>query len=98
MRGSGAYQTTMTVTLDWLVGHFQTPSIVKMDIEGMEASALRGASQLLHLKPTILCEVTREHDLVGSLLQGAGYKMYGARSSERNPLQRPSCETLAIAD
>lgn len=98
MRGSGAYQTTMTVTLDWLVGHFQTPSILKMDIEGMEASALRGASQLLRMKPTILCEVTREHELVGGLLRGAGYKMYAARSSERNPLQRPSCETLAIAD
>jgi FkbM family methyltransferase len=98
MRGSGAYQTTMAVTLDWLVGHFQPPSIVKIDIEGMEASALLGASQLLQLKPTILCEVTREHDLVGSLLSGAGYKMYGARSSERNPLQRPYCETLAIAD
>ena len=98
MRGSGAYQTTVTVTLDWLVGHFPPPSIVKIDIEGMEASALRGASQLLQLKPTILCEVTREHEVVGSLLKGAGYKMYGARSSERKPLQRPYCETLAIAD
>jgi FkbM family methyltransferase len=98
MCGSGAYQTTVTVTLDWLIGHFQPPSIVKMDIEGMEASALRGASQLLQLKPTILCEVTREHELVGSLLREAGYKMYGARSPERKPLQRPYCETLAIAD
>jgi len=98
LRGSGAYQTTVTVTLDWLVGQFQPPSIVKMDIEGMEASALRGASQLLQLKPTILCEVTCDHELVGGLLRGAGYKMYAARSSERNPLQRPSCETLAIAD
>jgi FkbM family methyltransferase len=98
MCGSGAYQTTVTVTLDWLVGHFPPPSIVKIDIEGMEASALRGASQLLQLKPTILCEVTREHEFVGSLLKGAGYKMYGARSPERKPLQRPYCETLAIAD
>jgi len=98
MRGSGAYQNTVTVTLDWLVEHFQSPSIVKMDIEGMEASALRGASKLLQLKPTILCEVTREHELVGTLLTGAGYKMYGARSPERKPLQRPYCETLAIAD
>jgi hypothetical protein len=98
MHGSGAYQTTVTVSLDWLVGHFQPPSIVKMDIEGTEASALRGASQLLQLKPTILCEVTREHELVGSLLRRAGYKMYGARSLERNPLQSPYCETLAIAD
>jgi FkbM family methyltransferase len=98
MHGSGEYQATVTVTLDWLVGHFQTPSIVKMDIEGMEASALRGASQLLKLKPTILCEVTREHDLVGNILSGAGYKMYGARTPERKPLERPYCETLAIAD
>jgi FkbM family methyltransferase len=98
MCGSGAYQTTVTVTMDWLVGHFQPPSIVKIDIEGMEASALRGASHLLQLKPTILCEVTREHEAVGSILRVAGYKMYGARSSERSPLQMPYCETLAIAD
>jgi FkbM family methyltransferase len=98
MRGSGAYQTTVTVTLDWLVEQFQPPSVVKMDIEGMEAVALRGASQLLQLKPTILCEVTREHELVGNILTGAGYKMYGARTAERNPLQRPYCETLAIAE
>jgi FkbM family methyltransferase len=98
MHGSGAYQTTVTVTMDWLVGHFRPPSIVKIDIEGMEASALRGASQLLQLKPTILCEVTREHEFIGNILRGAGYKMYGARSSERNPIQMPYCETLAIAD
>jgi FkbM family methyltransferase len=98
MRGSGAYQTTVTVTLDWLAGHFPPPSIVKMDIEGMEATALRGASELLKLKPTILCEVTDQHELVGSILTGAGYKMYGARTSERRPLQRPYCETLAVAD
>jgi len=98
MHGTGAYQTTLTITLDWLLGHFQPPSIVKMDIEGMEASALQGAARLLQLKPTILCEVTREHELVGRLLTGAGYTMYGARSPKRSPLQRPYCETLAIAD
>jgi FkbM family methyltransferase len=98
MLGSGVYQTTVSVTMDWLAAHFPPPAVVKIDIEGMEATALRGASQLLQLKPTILCEVTREHELVGSLLTGAGYKMYGARSLERTPLQRPSCDTLAIAD
>ena len=98
MRGSGACQTTVTVTLDWLLEHFQPPSIVKIDIEGMEGAALRGASRVLQLKPTILCEVTREHTLVGNLLTAAGYKMYGARSSERNLLHTPYCETLAIAD
>ena len=35
---------------------------------------------------------------MGSILSEAGYKMYGARTSERKPLQRPYCETLAIAD
>jgi FkbM family methyltransferase len=90
-------QSIITVTLDWILEHFPAPQLIKIDIEGMECAALQGASKVMSLKPTILCEVTQNHDMVGKLFKEAGYTMYAAEEKERTPLERPSFATLACA-
>lgn len=96
LQGSGPPQDTVTVTLDWLLEHSPTPQLVKIDVEGCEAAVLRGAAKLLQTRPIVLCEVTRDHDDVASLLGAAGYILYAAREAARHPLQRPSYDTLAV--
>jgi FkbM family methyltransferase len=96
--GSGpSGQTIITVTLDWILEHFAAPQVVKIDIEGMEYAALQGARKVMSLRPTILCEVTQNQELVGRLFKEAGYTMYAAAKRERTPLDRPSVGTLALA-
>jgi FkbM family methyltransferase len=96
LNGEGPAQTVVAITMDWMLERFTAPQLVKMDIEGMEYEALRGATNLLLRRPAILCEVTRNHDAVGELLRAADYTLYAARAAERTPLQRPSIETLAL--
>lgn len=98
LNGDGPAQTIIAVTLDWMLERFPAPQVVKVDVEGMEYEALKGAASLLRLKPTILCEVTDNHDAVGELLRAAGYTLFAARAAERKPLWRPSIETLAVAE
>jgi len=95
--GSGESQPVVTITLDMLLDRFAVPDVVKIDIEGVECAALRGAPRLLKHRPVIFCEVSQNHDEVGNLLRAAGYVLYAARESERRPLQRPSRDTLALA-
>jgi len=90
-------QAVMMVTLDWILEHFPTPQLIKIDIEGMEYAALQGANRTLERKPTLLCEVTQNHEDIGRILSSAGYTMYPARRKDRFPLKRPSVETLAVA-
>jgi len=95
--GDASGQTVMTVTLDWILDHYPAPQLIKIDIEGMEYPALQGAIRTLELKPTLLCEVTQNHEAIGGLLTSAGYTMYPARRKDRFPLKRPSVDTLAVA-
>jgi FkbM family methyltransferase len=96
LSGSGPTQTVVTVTLDWMLDHFAAPQVLKIDVEGAEYAVLSGAGKVLRSRPLIFCEVTEHHDLIGELLRGAGYEFYAARESNRQPLQRPSRDTLAI--
>jgi FkbM family methyltransferase len=94
--GKGLAQMVITITLDWMLQHFPPPQVLKIDVEGWECAVLKGASKVLGLRPVILCEVTQSHDTVGRLLREAGYTLYGARETERCPLQQPWCDTLAL--
>jgi FkbM family methyltransferase len=94
--GSGPAQTVVTVTLDWMLNYFPVPQVLKIDVEGLEYAVLKGAQKVLQSCPTIFCEVTEHHELVGELLRGAGYEFSAARTSERQPLHRPSRDTLAV--
>jgi FkbM family methyltransferase len=96
LSGSGPAQTVVTVTLDWLLDHFAAPQVLKIDVEGMEYAVLNGARKVLQSRPLIFCEVTQNHDLVGEVLRCANYEFCAAREGNRQPLRRPSRDTLAI--
>jgi FkbM family methyltransferase len=96
LAGSGCAQTTLTVTLDWLLEQFPPPHVLKIDVEGWEYPALRGATKVLQAQPVIFCEVTDHHNPIAELLTAANYEFYAARASDRKALQRPSRDTLAI--
>ena len=94
--GTGPVQTVITVTLDSLLDHFSPPQVLKIDVEGMEYAVLSGARRVLQFRPLIFCEVTDHHDSIGQLLSAANYEFYAARATDRQPLRRPSRDTLAI--
>jgi FkbM family methyltransferase len=94
--GSGTAQTIVTISLDWLLEHFPSPHVIKIDVEGREYEVLEGARKVLRSRPLIFCEVTQDHDSIGELLRDAGYQFYAAREGNRKPLTRPSRDTLAV--
>lgn len=94
--GTGVGQRIVTVTLDSLLDHFPSPQVLKIDVEAMEYAVLKGAGKVLQSRPVIFCEVTEQHALVGELLRNANYRIYAARESNRQPLERPSRDTLAV--
>ena len=96
LSGSGLAQTIITVTLDWMLNYFPAPQVLKIDVEGLEYAVLTGARKVFQSRPLIFCEVTEQHDLVGELLRGAEYEFYAARTNVRQPLHRPSRDTLAV--
>jgi FkbM family methyltransferase len=72
-----------------------SPDWIKIDVEGMELPALRGAEQTLRgSRPTIICEInhlsnrygSRVSDLVG-YLGSLGYSMYALENGELNAIQ-----------
>jgi FkbM family methyltransferase len=96
LSGSGPAQTIVTVTLDWMLDYFPAPQVLKIDVEGLEYAVLTGAQKVFQSRPVIFCEVSEQHDLVGELLRSAEYEFYAARTNERQPLRRPSRDTLAV--
>lgn len=72
----------MTVTLDWLAERWEKPSLVKIDVEGMEHLVLRGAGKVLEAKPTLIIEVTRSNTAeIIRTLTDRGYKLLDPESS-----------------
>jgi len=96
LRGSGTAQTVVRVTLDWMLDHFPAPQVLKIDVEGLEYAVLQGGRKVLRGGRVIFCEVTENHDLIGELLRDARYELYAARADKREPLRRPSRDTLAL--
>jgi FkbM family methyltransferase len=90
----------LITTLDDLLLSTRPPDLVKIDVEGSEASVLRGATTLLKRhRPRLLCEVTSEaRREVASILTAAGYDMYDAMvpAAARTRLDLPAWNTLAI--
>ena len=74
------------VTIDSLVeSGFPVPDFIKIDIEGAESSALRGALNVLKTRrPTMLIELhTPEEDVaVGAILSDLNYKVERLRPAE----------------
>ena len=95
LRGDGIAQTVISVTLDSLLDHFAAPQVLKIDVEGMEYAVLSGARRVLAARPHIFCEVTDHHEAIGQLLKEANYQFYAARGTNRQPLLRPSRDTIS---
>lgn len=76
---SGEVLGVEAMTLDALAEEFGIPDFVKMDVEGAELLAFRGAAQLLALrKTTFLFESERwnpSREEVHELLRAAGYRL-----------------------
>jgi FkbM family methyltransferase len=62
-------------TLDVQLESFPPPALVKMDIEGGEIAALRGATALLtQVRPILVCELHGTNGPVMDILESCGYR------------------------
>jgi hypothetical protein len=88
------------VRLDDLLLVSREPKLVKIDVEGAEAMALRGARALLRdARPVLYCEVGEEQNTeVTCILREAGYVLFDGdcRAAQRVPRDRCVFNTLAI--
>ena len=89
-----------TLTLDTLLEFFSAPTFVKIDIEGAEAIALRGAGRLLSdARPVFYIEVgAGTNEAVTSILSSAGYVLFDGSMpvSKQVPLDHCAYNTLAM--
>ena len=89
-----------TLTLDTLLESFRPPTFLKIDVEGAEILALRGANRILHeIRPLIYIEVGRENaDAVARLFAAADYNIYDSTRplSGQSPLDECVQDTLAL--
>lgn len=73
-------------TIDEQLSRMAPPNLVKIDIEGAEVAALRGARTLLsEHRPTIVCELHGTNDAVSELLEGHGYSLSTIETPELHP-------------
>ncbi len=100
---AGGVRTTRkvtAVTLDGLLETGPAPDVLKIDVEGAELLALRGATKLLtDVRPRIFCEVTAENaGPAGALFAAFGYDVFDASvpAANRSPLEVAPWNTLAI--
>lgn len=98
--GVRATVTVPTASLDWLLDWWPAPDVLKIDVEGAEASVLQGAVRLLEgARPKILCEVSAANcEAVTAALKSARYLLHDAAAFQpgAKPLDRCAWNTLAI--
>jgi FkbM family methyltransferase len=89
----------MTVTLDWLLTHWQAPQFVKIDVEGAEWLAVQGATKLIaEIRPRfyIECNETNAAALT-RLFHDHDYKLFSlASGGQKQAIQHFAFNTLAI--
>lgn len=70
-------------TIDAQLSRVAAPDLVKLDIEGAEVAALRGASKLLtEHRPTLICELHGTSRAVTELLQSHDYDLRSIETPE----------------
>jgi FkbM family methyltransferase len=75
-------------TLDAQLEVFPAPSLLKIDIEGAESAALRGASVMLcEVRPTVICELHGTNAAVIDVLESSGYRVSTVERPEVAPRQ-----------
>lgn len=76
----------LTVTLDWLSQFFPMPTIIKIDVEGMEHLALAGGSAVLRNRPVIIAEVAEgNRAAVQACLRGYRFLMTDMQPARNVP-------------
>jgi FkbM family methyltransferase len=75
-------------TIDHQLQTLAAPDVVKIDIEGAEVAALRGASRLLReVRPTIICELHGTNQAVCDVLESHGYALSTIETPDVPPRQ-----------
>jgi FkbM family methyltransferase len=97
--GARASVLVPTLTLDWLLEHYQPPQVVKVDVEGAEALVVRGGSRVLNdVRPILIIEVgSASRTPVGDVLGAAGYRFYDI-NRDCVEVPRPVYDTLALPE
>lgn len=104
--GPAPAQSQPGTSLDSLVDKHFRPSVVKLDIEGFEYPALKGAERLLSERPVLYIEVSTEAgartatpiDNLEQLLRGHGYLMFrniGPRNAPNDEFKMARMESLS---
>ena len=98
--GIRATELVPTITLDWLAEHFPKPDVIKIDVEEAELTVLRGATKVLNMMPTLICEVAaRNAAAVWDMLASHGYTLYDGEqpAAYRVPVDLAQANTLAVS-
>lgn len=76
-----------TLTMETLLDHSPAPSFIKIDVEGAEVMALKGAQKILtDVRPIIYCEVNvANFQDVKYYLSGFDYKVMDQNKKEASP-------------
>lgn len=96
--GTRYKQAVTSVSLDSLLLEFKEPTLVKIDVEGAEALALRGATKLLsHIRPKIYIEVgTEQIGEVTDILRSNQYELFDGESPQFASVNQCVFNTLAL--
>jgi FkbM family methyltransferase len=82
------------LTLDWLAQYLPPPSVLKIDIEGMDHLAIAGARKLLcAAHPVVITEAESHKELIGSILAECGYRFL---DSELQPVNKIQHNAVAV--
>jgi hypothetical protein len=71
-----------------MLERFPAPQVVKMDVEGMEYEALKGAAKLLRTKPTIRAKLLTIRRGGQLLLVGRIHAVRGALAENQSGVRR----------
>jgi FkbM family methyltransferase len=99
----GALETTtvLSVSLDWILGYYPAPTVLKIDVESAELEVLAGAHRLFeNARPTVVLEVGAEAaPEVTSFFLQRDYMLYDGEvvaSPSRAPLAQATWTTVAV--
>ena len=98
--GSRKLLSVRVVSLDALLDSYHHPTVLKIDVEGLELQVLEGGQRMLKtVRPVMLCEVAgNNQEPVSQLLDSCGYELFDLdlAPADRVSLAMATWNTLAI--
>lgn len=100
--GTRVSHLVVTITLDWLLDHYEPPDLLKLDVEGSEELVLRGSQRLLtDTRPQIISEVPEERrEVFLATLRRPDYRFFDVDKPFSDTgwpeTKKPSFNTLAV--